>query len=587
MAIEINKLFQIDQHIRKHKPDCLYAEKVDGDWKTYSGQDFVDITDHLAYGLINLGLKKGDKVSVISENRPQWMFVDFALTKMTAIHVPIYPNITADQIKYILEDAEVKCVFVSSQEIYNQVIELKDKLPCLEHIFVFDDFGAGTSWTTLLDSGKENPQSSWIKAWQVETKKEDLFTIIYTSGTTGNPKGVMLSHSNVCSQINVVAQKFPLKPEDRSLSFLPLCHVFQRIAEYYTMSHLVGTYYAEAMDKIGDNLREVRPAFMCTVPRLLEKVYDKIVLKGTQLPIHKKVLFNWALKLGKAHEIDGTSGFYKFQLKLANKLIFSKWREALGGEMRYVVVGAAALQPRLARVFNAAQIPVFEGYGLSETSPVIAFNSPIKGEYAYGTVGCVISGGEVKLADDGEILYRGPNVMMGYYKLADESLETFDGDWLKTGDIGEFVDSKFLKITDRKKEVFKTSGGKYVSPQCLENKIRESQFIEQVMVVGEGEKHPSALVVPYKEFLLKWCEKHEIKEQDWETILSLDVVKNRLMRVVEESNEEFSNFMRVKKIHLVAETWSVKTGELTPTQKMKRRVINEAYKTEIAKFYES
>lgn len=585
MSKNITRVFQLDQLIRKEDPKCIYAGKVDGKWKETSGKDFCNLTDQLAYGLINIGVKKGDKISVISPNRPEWMMVDFALTKMTAINVPVYPNITAEQYKFILNDAQIQYVFIGNREIYENILAISDEVPTLKGIYTFDHIEEAKHWSELIESGKAHPKSSYIKDWQIETTKEDLFTIIYTSGTTGNPKGVMLSHDNIISQINTVAYAFPLNKGDRSLSFLPLCHVFQRVAEYYVLSKIASTYYAESMETIGENLREIKPQFMCTVPRLLEKVYDKIVLKGSELTGIKKALFFWALNLGKAHELEGKSAWYTLQLKLANKIIFSKWREALGGNMQYLIVGAAALQPRLTRIFNAAQIPVYEGYGMSETSPVIAFNTPKEGEYCYGTVGRIIQDGEVKIADDGEILYKGPNVMLGYYNLPDITKENFTNGWLKTGDIGELVQGKYLKITDRKKEVFKTSGGKYIAPQSLENKMKESRFIEQIMVVGEGEKHVAALVLPFKDYLIEWSKRHEIQENSWHKLLELDVVKSKIMSEIEELNSEFSSYMRIKKIVLIPEIWSIETGELTPTQKLKRRIIHAKYNQIIKDIY--
>lgn len=585
MSKNITRVFQLDQLIRKEDPKCIYAGKVDGKWKETSGKDFCNLTDQLAYGLINIGVKKGDKISVISLNRPEWMMVDFALTKMTAINVPVYPNITAEQYKFILNDAQIQYVFIGNREIYENILAIADEVPSLKGIYTFDHIEDAKHWSELIESGKAHPKSSYIKDWQIETTKEDLFTIIYTSGTTGNPKGVMLSHDNIISQIKAVGYAFPLNKGDRSLSFLPLCHVFQRVAEYYVLSKMASTYYAESMETIGDNLREVKPQFMCTVPRLLEKVYDKIVLKGSELSGVKKALFFWALNLGKVHELEGKSAWYSLQLKLANKIIFSKWREALGGNMQFLIVGAAALQPRLTRIFNAAQIPVYEGYGMSETSPVIAFNTPKEGEYCYGTVGRIIQDGEVKIADDGEILYKGPNVMLGYYNLPEITKENYIDGWFKTGDIGELIKGKYLKITDRKKEVFKTSGGKYIAPQSLENKMKESRFIEQIMVVGEGEKHVAALVLPFKDYLIEWCKRHDIHETSWDKILELDMVKSKIMSEVEELNAEFSPYMRIKKIVLIPEVWSIESGELTPTQKLKRRIIHSKYNLIIKDIY--
>jgi long-chain acyl-CoA synthetase len=586
MKEKITRIFQIEQFIRKYNSDCVLAGKENGVWRKYSADEFIEYTDAVAYGLINLGVKKGDRVSIISVNRPEWMLVDMGIAKMTGVNNPIYANITTEDYDYILKDSGAKIVFVGSKEIYDKVKDVAKENPNIQAIYSFDKIEGVPHWLELVELGKSNPQSSQVKAWQVETSKDELFTLIYTSGTTGNPKGVMLSHSNILCQLDALEYAFPFGRNDRSLSFLPLCHSFQRVLEYYTLKRGTDIYYAESIDTLADNMKEVSPTLMATVPRLLEKVYDKIYAKGTELSGIKKVLFFWALELGLKHEYEGANGaWYNFQLKIANKLIFSKWREAFGGEMKYVISGAAALQTRLCKVFNAAQIPIYEGYGLSETSPVISANTPKLGEHCYGTVGPVIRDVEVKIAEDGEILCKGPNVMLGYYNLEEKTNEMIQDGWLATGDIGEIVDGKFLKITDRKKEIFKTSGGKYIAPQVLENKFKESKFIEQIMVVGEGEKFPGALIVLSFETMREWCSRHDITYTTDAEMSRDERIISRIEKELGEYNKQFANYQQIKRFELVPNNWTIDGGELTATLKMKRRIIVKKYKDLLDKIY--
>jgi len=432
-----------------------------------------------------------------------------------------------------------------------------------------------------------NPQASKMKANQLEVKSSDLFTLIYTSGTTGNPKGVMLSHDNLYSQLVGLKNAIPFDETDRAISFLPLCHVFERVIEYYYLFKGTSIYYAESIELLGENLKEVNPTIMPTVPRLLEKVYDKIVAKGSDLTGLKKGLFFWALNLGLSHELDGKNGwFYEFQLKIANKLIFTKWREAVGGNIKYIVSGAAALQPRLARVFTAAQMPIYEGYGLSETSPVISVNTTELGGKAYGTVGKVMTGVEVKFGDDGEILCKGPNVMMGYYNKPELTAEVIDQDgWFSTGDIGKMVDGVYLKITDRKKEIFKTSGGKYIAPQVMENKYKESRIIEQIMVLGEGEKMPGAFIVPEFEALKVWCKLHDIVYTTNSEMASHPEVLKKFDAEIAHYNEQFAPFEQVKKVVVMKQPWTIEGGELTATLKLKRKPVLAKYQKEYKQIY--
>ena len=588
MNLKPTRIFELAEYTRQkfNKKDVL-AGKEDGIWRTYSAEEYVNITDSFGYGLLNLGIERGDKISIVSANRPEWNIGDMGINKIGAINVPIYPNITTADYEYILNDAGVKILFVGSEEIFDKVHMLIDKVETLEAIYSFDEIEGAKDWHEIIEEGMANPQASKMKANQLEVKSSDLFTLIYTSGTTGNPKGVMLSHDNLFSQLVGLQDALPLDETDRAISFLPLCHVFERVVEYYYLYKGTSVYYAESIEQIGENLKEVNPTIMPTVPRLLEKVFDKIVAKGSDLTGIKKALFFWALDLGLRHELDGKNGWrYEFQLKIANKLIFNKWREALGGNIKYIFSGAAALQPRLARVFTAAKIPIYEGYGLSETSPVISVNNTEPGGKCYGTVGKVMKGVEVKFRDDGEILCRGANVMMGYYNKPDLTAEVIDKDgWFATGDIGKMVDNVYLKITDRKKEIFKTSGGKYIAPQVMENKYKESRLVEQVMVIGDGEKMPGAFVVPAFESLKIWCKHHDIDYSTDAKMTEHPKVLKKYQEEIAHYNEQFAPYEQVKKFVLMKESWSIEGGELTATLKLKRKPVLAKYEKEYKEIY--
>jgi len=588
MNLKPTRIFELAEYTRQNfnKADLL-AGKEDGVWRTYTADEYVSITNDIGYGLLNLGINKSDKISIISPNRPEWNLADMGINKIGAVNVPIYPNITTADYEYILNDAGVKILFVGSEEIFDKVHMLIDKVETLEAIYAFDEIEGAKDWHEIIEDGKANPQASKMKANQLEVKSSDLFTLIYTSGTTGNPKGVMLSHDNLYSQFVGLKEAIPFDETDRAISFLPLCHVFERVIEYYYLFKGTSVYYAESIEQIGENLKEINPTIMPTVPRLLEKVYDKIVAKGSDLTGLKKGLFFWALNLGLRHELEGKNGWcYEFQLKIANKLIFSKWREAVGGNIKYIVSGAAALQPRLARVFTAAQMPILEGYGLSETSPVISVNTMDPSGRAYGTVGKVMTGVEVKFGDDGEILCKGHNVMMGYYNKPELTAEVIDKDgWFSTGDIGEMIDGVYLKITDRKKEIFKTSGGKYIAPQVMENKFKESRLVEQIMVLGDGEKMPGAFIVPEFESLKIWCRLHNINyTTNAEMIVHPEVLK-KYEKEVAHYNEQFATYERIKKFVLMKETWSIEGGELTATLKLKRKPVLAKYEKEYKEIY--
>lgn len=583
----VKRIFDIHFHQLENYPkeDALTA-KINNKWVKTSTQSFIDQATEFSHGLLSLGLKPGDKVGLISTNRPEWHIVDLGISMAGMINVPIYPTITEEDYQYILNDAEAKLCLVEDDELYDKVNSIVSNVESLNEIYTFDNIEGKKHWSLIKKMG-ENGKSEDLKAIMDQVKEDDLATLIYTSGTTGRPKGVMLSHKNLVSNSLASRERLPVDHNSKSLSFLPLCHVYERMVTY--MYIYVGTsiYYAESLETIGDNLREVSPDVFTAVPRLLEKVYDKIVAKGSDLSGIKKALFFWALGLGQRYELHGKNGaWYEFQLKLANKIIFSKWREALGGNAKAVASGAAALQPRLARVFLAAQIPVMEGYGLTETSPVVAVNEEKNDGVRIGTVGRPLKDVEVRIAKDGEIEVKGPNVMMGYYKKEEATKEVFTDDgWFKTGDLGEMVEGQYLKITGRKKETFKTSGGKYVAPQLLENKMKESNFIEQIMVIGEGEKHPSAIIQPAFEFIEEWCKRKEIDVNSHEEMANHERVFNRIMKEVNHFNNGFAKYEQVKKIILSPTIWAVESGEMTPTMKVKRRVLMKNFEKEIEECY--
>jgi len=585
--MELSRIIDILPYIRDkyHRNDVLNA-KIGGKWQSWSIDDICDLTDHISYGLMNLGISPDDKVAIISPNRPEWILADFGIAQIGAVSVPVYPTMGASDTEFILNDAGVKIVLLADAELNDKIQSIHSKIPSLSHVFSFNEIAGVSHISELIKLGKDNPQPELLKEYKARIKPDDLLTLIYTSGTTGTPKGVMLTHNNLISNVTAAQPVCPVTNEHKVLSFLPLSHIFERMLTYLYLYVGAGIYYAESLDTIGENLKEVQPFAFSTVPRLLEKVYDKIVAKGEELTGIKRKLFFWALALGHKYELDGKNGaWYEFQLKIANKLIFSKWREALGGNVGVIVSGAAALQPRLARVFTAAQINVLEGYGLTETSPVITVNRLDKGMRGFGSVGPAIKDVEVKIAEDGEVLCKGPNVMKGYYKRPDATAEVMKDGWLYTGDIGKF-ENGLLYITDRKKEIFKTSGGKYIAPQMMENKFKESVFIEQIMVIGENRKHPSALIVPSFAALIVKLEQEGVSEKDPAKLVNLPRTIEIIQSEIDQLNAGFSNYERVKKFALLPVEWSVAGTELTPKLSLKRRVIMEKYSSEIEKIYQ-
>ena len=558
--------------LKNHPRTDAFTQKENNKWVSLSSQEFVNKSIKLSLGLTDLGIVKGDRLAIISNNRIEWHLTDLAIQQIGAVNVPIYSNINPEDYIYIINDCGARVIFVSDNDILNKILSVKSSLTSVEYIFTYNKIEGAKHYSELLSSTKNDSE---IETLRNSVKEDDLATLIYTSGTTGKPKGVMLTHKNLITNVIASSHRLPMGDDLKALSFLPLCHVFERMLDYLYIFKSVSIYYAESIDTIGDDLKEVKPQFFATVPRLLEKVYDKIVTKGTDLTGIKKRLFFWALELGLEYDPLINKGFwYNTQLALANKLIFSKWREALGGNIVAIVSGGAALQPRLARVFSSANIPVLEGYGLTETSPVIGVNSLFPGGRMIGTIGKPLEKLDVKIASDGEIIVKGPSVMKGYYNLPDLTAEVIDDEgYFHTGDIGEFVGDGFLKITDRKKEIFKTSGGKYIAPQVMENRFKESRFIEQIMVIGEGEKHAAAIIQPDFLFLESWCGRKNIPFESSDKIINNQVVIDRIQREVEELNKNFSNYEQIKKFELVPHQWAVDTGELTPTLKLKRKFI--------------
>lgn len=585
--MKIERLFDILPHQKQNHPlKTALAGKEKGKWVHYSTDDLIAEANAVSLGLLALGVEPGDKIANISNNRPEWNFLDFGMLQIGAVHVPIYPTITDEDYNYILNHAEVKYIFVSSAELYERIAKIAEKAPTVKAVYTFDQVAGAKHWSEVKQAG-DGGDLKQVEALKANVKADDLFTIIYTSGTTGFPKGVMLSHRNVASNVEASDKRVPCSPGDNALSFLPLCHIYERMLTYMMMYRSISIHYAESMETIGDNLKEIKPQVFSSVPRLLEKVYDKIVSKGHELTGVKKALFFWALNLGLRYEINGANGWwYETQLKLANKLIFSKWREALGGNVKAIVSGAAALQPRLARVFWSAQIPVLEGYGLTETSPVISVNYYATMQVEFGAVGPVLEGVEVKLAEDGEILCKGPNIMMGYYKRPELTEEVIDKDgWFHTGDIGTFTANGNLKITDRKKEIFKTSGGKYIAPQVMENKFKESLLIEQLIVCGESKNFPSALISPAWDNVKYWCEHHGIAFTTQAEVIKNPALLEKFQSEIDHYNEGFGQWEKIKKFKLLPTSWSVESGELTATMKLKRKVIMEKFKADYDSMY--
>lgn len=586
LAFIMLKIFDILHHqIAEHPLEETFARREDKkNWTKYNAQNILNDANSLSAGFIENGLIKGDKIAIIcTTNRPEWHVVDIASMQIGVINIPMYPTISPSEYQYIFDHAEIKYVFISDKLLCKKILPILSKSPQIKGIFSFDELEGVQHWKNLFyNHGIEN-----IEAIKSKITDDDIATIIYTSGTTGIPKGVMLSHKNIMSNVLDCAQVVTIEYQDKALSFLPLCHVFERILNYTYMYNGASVYYADGLESIAINLVDIKPQYFATVPRLMEKIYENILRKSRALPSFKKKIFQWTLNIAETTPIDGTaSAMQKYKLAIADRLVLNKWREAVGGQVKAIICGSAPLQPRLATIFINAGIPLLEGYGLTETAPVLTVNPFKKYAIKAGSVGPALPSVQLKLAEDGEILAKAPNVMLGYYKDEESTKETFTEDgWLKTGDIGHFIEDNYLVITDRKKDLFKTSGGKYVAPALIENKLKESAYIEQVAVVGDGKKFVSALIVPNFELLKNWCKKNNLQNDSNSTMIEHNEVKKLYFNIVQKLNINFSKVEQIKKIALLENEWTVENGELTATLKVKRKIINEKYQSIINAFY--
>ncbi|WP_299053655.1 long-chain fatty acid--CoA ligase [uncultured Polaribacter sp.] len=589
MPIEVTRLFDFPYYqLEKYNLKNAFTSKASGKWVTINTQEYINEANKISRGLLKLGIKPNDKVAVISStNRTEWNICDIGVLQTGAQNVPIYPTISKEDYEYVLNHSEATYCFVSDIEVLEKINKIKDNTK-LKAIYTFDTIKGEKNWQEVLDLGTDTSNQEELDQRKNNVKTDDLATLIYTSGTTGKPKGVMLSHKNIVSNVLSSYERVPLDyGNSKGLSFLPICHIFERMILYLYQYCGVSVYFAESIEKLSENAQEIKPNVMTAVPRLYEKIYDKIILKGETLKGIKKALFFWAVNLGLKYEPNGANGWwYEKQLGLARKLIFSKWQAALGGELKLMVSGSAALQPRLTKVFAAAGMPIMEGYGLTETSPVVTVNDQRNKGFKIGSVGKIITDVEVKIADNGEILVKGPNVMLGYYKDAEKSASVLKDGYFYTGDKGEIDSDGFLKITGRTKEMFKTSGGKYVVPPLLEGELKQSLFIEQVMVVGESEKMPAAIIQPNFEFLKDWISKKELKIGTSNAeMISSKIVIDRIQKEIDKCNKNFGKWEQIKRFELTSDVWSIDGGHLTPTMKMKRAIIKEIYNDLYEKIY--
>ncbi len=587
--MKITRIFDILPQYKENfipKDDAL-AGKVNGQWKKYSIDQYIENANNISYAFLKLGIKKGDKIATITQNRPEWNFLDMGILQIGAVHVPIYPTISESDYKFILKHAEVKYVFVAGKELLTKIEHILPEIPSLEGLYTITHVDDVNNLDELIKMGRSNPVPKKLTEINPTIKENDIATLLYTSGTTGDPKGVTLSHHNILSNVEACYSFFPVDDTCKCLSYLPVSHIYERTSLYIYQYIGVSIYYAESIATIADNLKEIEAEMLTTVPRLLEKIFDKIMAKGRKLKGIQKSIFFWAVNLGLRYELNGKNGwFYELQLKLANKLVFSKWRDALGGKMRAIVSGGAALQPRLARVFNAARIPTLEGYGLTETSPVIAVNNLEPGGLEFGTVGKPLTNLEVKIAEDEEILCKGPSVMKGYYKNTELTDEVIDKDgWFHTGDLGRLEPKGHLKITGRKKALFKTAMGKYISPEHIENKLVESPFIDAGLVIGENQKFAAALIVPDFNHLRSWCSIKNIKYTNDAEMVEHPEIYARFKKEINDSNKNFGNFEQIKKFALMDKEWTIQTRELTANLKLRRNFICEKYKDNIQQIF--
>ncbi|MFM7663189.1 MAG: AMP-dependent synthetase/ligase [Bacteroidota bacterium] len=582
--MEPTRLFDILDDLSKNPKFDLLNAKENKQWKNYATEDFIRNVDAVSFGLINMGINPGDRIAIISNNRPEWNFVDYGAQQAGVITVPIYPTISTTDLKFILKDAGVKVIFISSSDIYKKINAISSEFEDVYAVYAFNSIEGVPSFSSFVEKALSNKQNESLQARKQQVNPREMFTILYTSGTTGVPKGVMLSHENILSNVHACFSLAPFHSSWRALSFLPLNHIYERMVTTIYLRKNISIYYAEGIETIGDNLKEIQPQVFVSVPRLIERVYDKLLSAGDKLSGWKKKLFFASVDYALAFDPQHQSFIGKIKRSIFDRLIYKKWRAALGGKVVCIASGGAALQPRLGRVFHCAKIPVLEGYGLTETSPVIAVNCYEKEQTRIGTVGPVIHNTEVKIAEDGEILVKGPGVMLGYYKNEAATKEMINEDgWLHTGDIGTFVENRFLKITDRKKEIFKTSSGKYIAPLMIENKIKECRFVEQCCVIGESQKFASVLIVVSKDYLKEWSQKNSIN-------LGSDALNNPELRkeinsFIREMNKSLAPYEQIKRPELILEPWTVDGGELTPKMSMKRKVIIQKHSDLVAKIF--
>ncbi len=585
--MEIKRLFDLlDRYKEKFNKPVLFGGKIDGIWQRYSTQQHIVNSTNISYGLMQLGIQPGDKIISITTNRPEWNFLDMGIMMCGAVHVPIYPNISSGEYKHIINHSEAKMVFVAGEDMYSRIKDILAECKNIESVYTFRNLHGISHLNELMEMGRQNPQSEKLQSIKDSIKEDDVATIIYTSGTTGIPKGVMLTHKNLLSNVEAIYTIPAQNPALVTLSFLPLCHVLERIMNYMYQYNGYTVYYVDNIALISDAMRETNPSIVCCVPRVLESIHDKIMATGRKLTGYERFFFYWAVNIGYRYRIEGNNIFYRMQLWLLRKLVFKKWKQALGGKLDIIVSGGAALQERLARIFWAAGFRVLEGYGLTETSPVISVSNFEKNGIEFGTVGPPLKNVEVRIADDGEIQCKGPNVMKGYFKDAGQTKEVLSEDgWFKTGDIGFITQHGHVKITDRKKEIFKTAAGKYISPQLIENKLKESPFIDNAMVVGENQKYPAAIISLNFFHVRSWCEIKKIPFTTNEDILQNPVIKKRIAVEIEKVNLKLGEHERIVKFEFTGNTWSVDTGELTPTLKLRRKIISEKYSSLLSKLF--
>jgi len=590
--MEVTRTFDLLERFRELYPSKsdVFAAKRNGKWDKVSTSSYLENVNYVSYGLMALGFKKGDKIASVSNNRPEWNYIDMGMAQIGVIHVPVYPNISEDEYVHIFNHSEVTCLIVSDKSILSRLKPAIDKSPGIQTVYSFNNGTADTrDWMEIVELGKksEAEYAATLETIKNSITENDIFTLIYTSGTTGNSKGVMLNHRNIVSNFVTSSKIQPLDSSHKVISFLPLCHIYERMMNYHFQYKGISIYYAESLGTIVDNIQEIKADGFNSVPRVLERVYDRFIQKGKDLPWLKRKIYFWAVKLGLRYNLNSENGWwYETKLKFADKMIYSKWRQAFGGNVKIIVSGGSALQPRIERLFWAAKMKIMEGYGLTETSPVIAVNYPEYPNVMFGTVGPVLEDVQVKIAEDGEILTKGPNLMMGYYKDPEYTKTVIDEEgWFHTGDIGYLVDNKFLKITDRKKEIFKLSAGKYIAPQVIENLIKESNFIEQAMVVGENEKFASALVSPNFNYLHFWASKHKVHFRDNMELVQKPEVISRFQKEIDHINKKLGQHEKIKRFRLVCEEWSPGTGEVSPTLKLRRAFIYKKYEHILKEIY--